>query len=123
MDSKVKKFVNDQKVMAEKIRRSLGAVEVTVKFVETFPGVRIGNGMVADNVQKLIPFSTLILSQEIKKKRLNVEMRFVFEVGKKIELKKANDIICDITGTTVVIKPTCNILTATFNKDPQKIIG
>ena len=52
--------------MAEKIRRSLGAVEVNVKFVETFPGVRMGQGMVADNVQKLIPFSTLVLAEDPK---------------------------------------------------------
>ena len=123
MDARVKKFVNDQKVVAEKIRKNIGANEVEVKFYEIFPAARLGHCMIADNVQKLIPFSKLILDQDIMKKKLTVEMSFVFPIDKKINEKKAKDVFCNIAGTNVSVTAMQNRLTLSYNKDPHKIMS
>lgn len=119
---KVRKFMNQQKKLAEKLGKAVKASTFELKYVELFPAncyEPVREIAYSNTANPIISGSKVVVEETRKEKRIKVEMYLHFD--RKFDFKyvigKANNIL----KTNANYEKVGNCVVITYTKDPNHI--
>ena len=119
--NKVKRFMNQQNQLAEKLRKAIKASRFEIDYTELFPATcyePVREIAYSNTAISIIPGAKVVV-EERKEKRIEVTMRLYFD--KKFDFKFVKGIGNNLLKTNVNYEKVNNCVVMRYTKDPNHI--